>query len=240
MSYNGTVFCRHYGEKGHYKRTCPHLTETLKQRALSEINNGEGYDGYWGRQYNKRVRKEGLYADGTKMPAEVKAATKQKRRCKYCNGVGHNRRTCPVLKRDKAAWVEREVAFRHKLVAAAKEFGIGIGTLLKTERWSETHAWMVIGINDHAITEHGLSGQGFLKCKRLGSAGEHRYNGVDNISYPKMGELNDNSWSRVEILAPIAAERVRFPANFCAPSSLDDLAKSHFADARSADWYDNC
>lgn len=240
MSYSGTVYCRWCGQKGHNKRTCPDYTEMLRKRALDEINNGEGYDGYWGRMYNKRVRKTGLYADGTKMPAEVKEANKQKRRCKYCNKAGHNRRTCPTLKRDMAAWVEREVAFRHKLVAAAKEFGVGVGTLLKTERWSDTHAWMVIGINDHAITEHGLSGQGFLKCKRLGDMGNDRYHGVDNIIYPKMGEINDNSWGRVEILAPVAPEQVRFPANFCAPESLDDLAKSHFADARSADWYDNC
>jgi len=239
MSYHGTVTCRYCGERGHNKRSCPHLTKTLKERALAEINNGEGYDAYWGRQYNKRVRKEGLYADGTKMPAEVKAATKQKRRCKYCNKAGHNRRTCPTLKSDMAAWIEREVAFRHKLVAAAKEFGIGVGTLLKTERWSETHAWMVIGINDQAITEHGLQGQGFLKCKRLGDAGNDRYHGVDNIIYPKMGDLNDNSWSRVEVLGRIPAERVHFPANFCAPSSLDGLAKEHFADARSQCWYDN-
>jgi len=239
MSYHGTVTCRHCGERGHNQRSCPHLTETLKQRALAEINNGEGYEAYWGRQYNKRVRKEGVYADGTAMPAEVKAANKQVRRCKYCNKQGHNRRTCPTLKQDQAAWIEREVAFRHKLVAAAKEFGVGIGTLLKTERWSETHAWMVIGINDHAITEHGLQGQGFLKCKRLGFQGEHRYHGTDNLVFPKMGELNDNAWSQAEILSPIAPEQVHFPANFCAKTSLDALAKSHFADAKSECWYDN-
>ena len=56
MSYNGTVNCRWCGERGHNKRTCPHYTETLKQRAIAEIENGEGYDGYWGQQYNKRVR----------------------------------------------------------------------------------------------------------------------------------------------------------------------------------------
>ena len=45
MSWSGTVNCRWCGGRGHNKRTCPHYTETLKQRALDEINNGEGYDG---------------------------------------------------------------------------------------------------------------------------------------------------------------------------------------------------
>lgn len=239
MSYNGTVRCRYCYQSGHNKRTCPEYTAVLKERALSEINNGEGYDAYWGRQYNKRVRKEGLYADGTAMPAEVKAAAKQVRRCKYCNAQGHNRRTCPVLKRDTAAWIEREVAFRHKLVNAAKENGIGIGTLLKTERWGETHAWMVIGVHHHMITEHRMQGTGLLVCQRLGDAGKERYNGKDSLVFPKMGEINDTAWSQAEILAPIGAERVSFPANFCAKTSLDDLAKEHFTDARSECWYDN-
>ena len=117
MSYNGTVNCRWCYQKGHNKRSCPEYTEILKKRALQEINDGEGYNGYWGKQYNKRVKKTGLYADGTAMSKEaIKAATKSsRRRCKYCAKQGHNRRTCPTLKTDKASWSQDQLAWRKKI-----------------------------------------------------------------------------------------------------------------------------
>ena len=55
MSYNGTVFCRDCGGKGHNKRTCPELTSYLKR--MAEINP----DSYEAAQYRKRV---GIDRDG--------------------------------------------------------------------------------------------------------------------------------------------------------------------------------
>ena len=130
MSYNGTVRCSWCYKSGHNKRTCPEYTEILKKRAEQEIANNEGYDGYWGRQYNKRVN-DGLYADGTPMSDEHLNAAKVRggkvRRCTYCGSKGHNRRTCPTLKANKEAYVVAAIAFRHRLVDAMRSAGVGVG-----------------------------------------------------------------------------------------------------------------
>ena len=234
MSYNGTVRCTYCYKEGHNKRSCPEYTERLKERAVREIEQEGTYEGYWGRMYNKRVRKEGLYADGTAMPAEVKAANKQVRRCKYCNAQGHNRRTCPVLKKDTAAWIEREVEFRNQIVENATAHGVGVGALLKTERWSETHAWMVTGINFEAIESSNFDNHGVVIAQRLGTNG-HR--GQQALVFPVMGEINANAWSKSQVIGP--APSVRFPADFATAEALAPLAKHHFAKARSECWYDN-
>ena len=234
MSYSGTVYCRYCGGKGHNKRTCPDYTETLRKRALAEIESDGRYDGYWGRLYNKRVRKTGLYADGTPMPAEVKAANKVRRRCKYCNAEGHNRRTCPVLKSDTAAWIEREIEFRQQIQAAAESHGVGVGALLKTERWGDTHAWMVVGIAFDQIQSRTIENAGVVVAQRLGTTG-HREQQA--LVMPVMGEINANAWSKSQVIGPVPS--VHFPADFATAEALSELAKEHFKDARSECWYDN-
>ena len=239
MSYNGTVRCGWCYQSGHNKRSCPEYTELLKQRALQEINSGEGYEGYWGKMYNKRVRATGLYADGTEMPAEVKKAQKQVRRCKYCNKQGHNRRTCPTLKADKQAWVEREVEFRKELAQNMRAHGVGVGTLLKSERWGETYGWMIRGVRWDHIVSHAKSNGSFIEVERLRSQGVSAYSRRDHQALPKMGDFNSDSWNNTEVLAPVAAQMVVIPENFTKPESLEELCKDHFAEARSSCWYDN-
>ena len=150
MSYNGTVRCSWCYKSGHNKRTCPEYTEILKKRAIQEINGDNDYDGYWGRQYNKRVN-DGLYADGSAMSDEhlnqAKVRGGKVRRCTYCGSKGHNRRTCPTLKANKEAYVEAAIAFRHRLVGAMRSAGVGVGALVQTERWGDTYCWMITKIN---------------------------------------------------------------------------------------------
>lgn len=239
MSYNGTVRCGWCYQAGHNKRSCPEYTEILKQRAVAEIANGEGYEGYWGKRYNKRVRAQGLYADGTKMSAEVKDAQKQVRRCQYCNKVGHNRRTCPTLKVDRARWLKDEVTFRKSLAENMRAHGVGVGTLLKTERWSETHAWMVKSIDWHRIQSRGMASGSYLQGERLRSAGLSHYSRTDGLNFPKMGGFNDDSWSNSEVIGPVGASMVVIPENWATEAALADLCKEAFARSRSECFHDN-
>ena len=233
MSWNGTVTCRWCYQKGHNKRSCPEYTEVLKKRALEEINNGEGYDGYWGRQYNKRVKKTGLYADGTAMSKEtIKAATKSsKRRCKYCGSQGHNRRTCPTLKADRAAWVEDQLAWRKKLKAWAEETGYGVGALLKVDRWGESFAWLVTDINwnDVSSRECGRSVVNVQSCRNRQR---------DAHPLPNIPEINAEAWTRTELVGRVPG--VVFPKNFLEESGLGGPLGRYFDDSRqSEDYYDN-
>ena len=232
MSYNGTVYCRHCGEKGHNKRTCPHYTKQLKEYALREINNGEGYEGYWGKIYNKRVKKTGLYADGTAMSKEaIKAATKSgKRRCKYCGAQGHNRRTCPTLKADQAAYVERQIEWRKKIKAWAEETGYGVGSLLKVDRWGECFAWLITEMQWNEIADNDSS-RGVVIVQSC------RNRGRDSHSLPQIPELNEHAWTRTELVGRVP--RVTFPENFLTEDGVKAPMRRQFENAQSSNYYDN-
>ena len=234
MSWNGTVYCRHCYNKGHNKRTCPDLTETLKRRALQEINDGDGYNGYWGRQYNKRVKKTGLYADGTPMSQEVIQANTRssKRRCTYCGTQGHNRKTCGELRQDKSDFIEAEINWRKKLKTWAEETGYGVGTLLKTERWGETYAWMVTHVNWNGIasTNVGTNYPVIVQSCRSGSK--------DNQQLPRIEELSEWSYSRSEVISPVP--KVVFPKDFLTEEGLSTPLRKYFdKDKKSENYWEN-
>ena len=243
MSWNGTVRCSWCYQTGHNKRTCPEYTAILKERAEQEIANNEGYDGYWGRQYNKRVN-DGLYADGTPMSDEHLNAAKVRggkvRRCTYCGAKGHNRRTCPTLKENKEAYVVAAIAFRRRLVDAMRSAGIGVGALVSTERWGDTYCWMVTKINwseiDHLRVGHcdPVMGQNVRTVDR--------YNQQQWMALPALedeqGEVIENRRGLSQLVGPVVLAGV--PADFFEPESLTALMDDRFdKDARSVDYWDN-
>ena len=243
MSYNGTVRCGYCYKAGHNKRSCPELTEILKQRAVEEINNAEGYDGYWGRQYNKRVH-DGLYADGSPMSNEhlnqAKVRGGKVRRCTYCGAKGHNRRTCPTLKANKEAYAVAAIAFRRRLVDAMRSAGMGVGALVQTERWNETYCWMVTKINWHDI-DHLRSGHCDPVCGKNVRTVD-RYNQVQYMALPALqdeqGEVVENRRGLSQLIGPVVLAGV--PAQFFEPESLEGLMADRFdKDARSECYWDN-
>ena len=148
MSWNGTVRCRHCWSTGHNKRTCPDLTETLKRRAQEELDSAGEAAGYWGRQYAKRT---GTYIDGS-CAKELKATRRGSvRRCTYCNLRGHNRRTCPSLKADQAAYVAAAMEYRRGIVEDWKRRGIGVGSLMQAERWGDKYLMLCEQVQWHHI-----------------------------------------------------------------------------------------
>ena len=243
MSYNGTVRCGWCYKEGHNKRTCPEYTAILKERAEQEIANNEGYDGYWGRQYNKRVN-DGLYADGTPMSDEHLNAAKVRggkvRRCTYCGAKGHNRRTCPTLKANKEAYAVDAIAFRRRLVDAMRSAGIGVGALVSTERWGDTYCWMVTQIRWNQI-DHLRVGH----CDPVIGTNVRtvdRYNQVQHMALPALedeqGEVIENRRGLSQLVGPVVLAGV--PADFFEPESLTELMNDRFdKDARSVNYWDN-
>ena len=243
MSWNGTVRCSWCYQSGHNKRTCPEYTAILKERAEQEIASNEGYDGYWGRQYNKRVN-DGLYADGTPMSDEHLNAAKVRggkvRRCTYCGSKGHNRRTCPTLKANKEAYAGDAIAFRRRLVDAMRSAGIGVGALVQTERWGDTYCWMITKINwsqiDHLRAGHCDPVMG----KNVRTV--DRYNQQQWMALPALedeqGEVIENRRGLSQLVGPVVLGGV--PADFFEPESLTALMVVRFdKDARSVDYWDN-
>ena len=243
MSWSGTVTCRWCYKQGHNKRSCPEYTEHLKRLALKEIDNGEGYNGYWGKQYNKRVRATGLYADGTKMSAEAMATTKQKRVCKYCGKRGHNRRTCPQLKADKAATVASTAELRARVVEGLKQAGLGIGAIITREEYGTETGHMVIGFQLHELTSESVGhNPRFLQTRTIKTEGVSHWN-RENVTalpvLPGVPEL-ENSWygNTVKVAAPVSAAQVAagIPEDWVEDDSfVNDL----YAERQHPDYHEN-
>lgn len=229
MSWSGTVTCRECYAQGHNRRTCPRLTERIKQYALGE-NDPEGH---YTKKYAKRT---GLNLDGTKVSKAKRAANKGTRRCTYCGANGHNRRTCEVLKRDKANAVGQNREFRAKLLAEMQEHGLGVGALVKHE-WNGSIV-MVNHINWDAMTAYKVLGNG---CQPV------RYCEIGNprrVSWeylPRMGEETEQTWGRdrISVVGPVSSSAVTntMPAGWLDGTS--GLEGQFDKDAKSTCYWDN-
>ncbi len=232
MSWSGTVRCRHCYSNGHNRRTCPDLTETLKRRAEAE-NNPEGYST---RQYEKRV---GHKLDGSPLAKEVKAA-RNPRRCTYCALRGHNRRTCETLAANKQQYVENTIAFRRQVLTAAQAVGVGVGALVSTDRWGDSHCWLITQINWNRI-KMGLHDDVIVGQNVKMAAGSR--SAMNHMAFPALvneggEELNGNRHGMSTVLGPVEVAGV--PADFLTPAGVHHMLADVFdKDARSENYWEN-
>ena len=108
--------CSYCHQRGHNKRTCPVLTQRMKQRADAEIAAGRT-DGYYIRQYQERIAPKGK--------------KKSQQTCGYCGKIGHTRRTCDVLRKDREWLVihhNAHVRVAHDYIVSSH---IGLGSLFQ-------------------------------------------------------------------------------------------------------------
>lgn len=246
MSWSGTVYCRYCGNKGHNSRSCPDKTEHIRERAKREIEHGEGYEGYWGQQWLKRPPargKEGVYADGTRIPAEKKGSTKQKRVCKYCGKRGHNRRTCPQLKADKQATLRETAAIRARVVAGLKEVGLGIGSIVTKEEYGENVGYMVVGFHLDTLTSESVRhNPRFLQTRVLRTQSVNSWNREPALCLPHLPgvpELED-SWGsgQVAIAGPVSGASVAagIPASWIEDGAFVDAL---YQERQHPDYHEN-
>ncbi len=229
MSWSGTVRCRHCYTSGHNRRSCPQLTQTLKEQA----ENGSSY------AEERYVKRTGMHLDGTKV-AKAQRAKANPRRCTYCGARGHNRRTCGTLAENKTAYAEAAIAFRRRLVEAMRSTGVGIGALLQTERWGDTHCWMITKIRWNEIDHLKIRHDQLVMGTNVRS--EDRSNATQWLAFPALedadGELVDNRSGMSTLVGPVVLGGV--PADFFHSSTLTALMDDRFdKDARSCDYWDN-
>lgn len=108
MSWNGTVRCGHCYEKGHNKRSCPHLKERLEEQAAA----GDSY-------------------------AAERLRNNQTKKCSYCRNKyhmddphKHNARTCKWRIRNEKKIVNETIARRYDIYNRMQETGLNIGALV--------------------------------------------------------------------------------------------------------------
>ena len=142
MSWSGTVTCSHCYNRGHNKRKCPALTESILNdyklwadgvkrhedsptQAQYHTERAEHYR----TQYMKRTKIDP--ATGEKVKNKVAKAERMKNvTCGYCQDTGHTRRICEVVKRDKLVFIEESRRVRAGALENARETGIGVGSML--------------------------------------------------------------------------------------------------------------
>jgi len=138
MSYNGTVRCGYCYTRGHNRRSCEAYTKKLKD--LAENSESNYLKDHYNQEYIKRTGKN---ADGSEPAAGLKPK-KSRRQCGWCkkNGFryedtsyGHNKQTCPNRKEWVVEATERTQKLRATIRSRARTFGVGIGTLVKEERY---------------------------------------------------------------------------------------------------------
>ena len=241
MSYNGTVHCRHCYGKGHNRRTCPQLTDQYKRRAVNELNNGEGREGYWHGEYAKRT---GYWLDpdtqenGEKATELKKSRASGTRRCKYCAKTGHNTRTCPELKEAKATAIRETREYREAALAVLVERGIGIGALVQTRRYDSTLAYMVKGINWNAMTHRsGNNNSSIINLEILNPSLVSGWQRNNQIPVPPVNAESTN-WDAYEVIGPVpgAAVPLTIPDGW-----LEDTSwlEGMFEGAQSPNWHEN-
>ena len=235
MSWTGTVYCRYCGDKGHNSRTCPSKTEHLRQRAQHEVDNGEGRDGYWHRDYAKRT---GKWLNGDAAPEMKKKRKGGTRRCKYCNKTGHNTRTCPELKEAKVTYVANARQARKVVDRRFRDLGIGVGTLIKVDRYGDEELYMVERVNWSLIDHESLATNrgNALSLKRL-TPGES-WRATQDVGYPNLeahAEVEQNRWSEYKVVGPVPVPAVGLEMLEC--EDLD--VKTIFAERHSPNFHEN-
>ena len=144
MSWSGTVTCSHCYNRGHNKRKCPTLTESIlndyktwadgAKRHKADDNpvqveyHSERAERYR-IMYIKRTKIDP--ATGEKVKNKVAKAERMKNvTCGYCKNTGHTRRVCEVVKADYQVYLVETRQVREDAAKRVRESGIGAGSMV--------------------------------------------------------------------------------------------------------------
>jgi hypothetical protein len=183
---------------GHNKRGCPTLKKEIAERR--EVNGEEDwqvrhYDAH--RKYTSR--------DG------------EKRCCTYCDGLGHNRRTCEPLKGDIAILIDRNRRYRAVFLDYLRSTGLGIGSILSGQAHGEAVLYLVVGIDWNQVSymdRNDYRASRVLRTRRMANLvkGEYPLN-LPRVDHPVFSEMT-TSHSNTVVCSPKGADKLSPPAGW--------------------------
>jgi hypothetical protein len=143
------------------------------------------------KEYMKRTKIDP--ATGEKVKNKTAKAERMKNvTCGYCQETGHTRRVCEVVKRDKLVFIEESRRVRAGALEAARETGIGVGSMLpiRTNGYNNAGEW-----GTHTSLRYVKSVDWYtVNASRAGLW-------VHHIIAGKLGAANQSRWtSRDKIL----------------------------------------
>jgi len=227
-NYSGTIRCGHCYGRGHNRAGCEKLTEQLTAQ-WSRIE-AAGYEE--GNYTHDRVREQLAKRQGSDPLTGEKKRRRRKtyggRVCGYCDDRGHNRRTCPQQKKDKARFAALTVETRASILAAMREHGAGPGALMSHDEYGKITPCLVTGVRWDAINRKEKYPAAFT-ARRV----------TDNktcvLSFPKEVTGSASRWNTVTILSP--APGVQPPEGWSEASNLDFAAVDIFAKGGKRDYW---
>jgi len=205
MSWSGTVTCSYCYNRGHNKRKCPQLTESLlidykdwsssaaQYRSDGNEVQAEYHEGRAERfrtAYMKRTKIDP--ATGEKVKNKTAKAERMKNvTCGYCSDTGHTRRICEVVKRDKLVFIEESRRVRAGALVDARETGIGVGSMIpiRSHGYNADNKWgtyttlrYVKSVDWSAVTvQHAGLWVRHVDARKLASANQGRWTSRDKI-----------------------------------------------------------
>jgi len=140
------------------------------------------------------------------------------RRCSYCKfvhgswgdeGIGHTRRTCKQLKKDRKEAAKQNGIVRKKVVAALKREGIGVGATISYNSYgyypdgngdqvyeARNYPYMVVSINWDNITDQVRNPQP-LMVRRLDQVCKVGSRGTTSFPLPHLYEEDDKTGVKI-------------------------------------------
>jgi hypothetical protein len=195
MSWNGTVTCSYCYEDGHNRRGCP-----TRKKEIAERREAHGDEDY-------RVRNYDAHRENTSRVGE-------KRCCTYCDGLGHNRRTCEPLKKDIATLIDRNRRYRAVFLDYLRSTGLGVGSILSSERLGGTILHLVVGIEWGQVSYMGRSDYSdsrVLRTRQMANLGrgEYRLN-IPRANHPVFTEMCTR-FNETVVSSPKGADKLSPP-----------------------------
>ena len=200
--------CRNCYSYGHNRRTCPQITKRLREKYEIAVEKNQEDITFWAEKLQERTGID------PRTGQKVKRKASANRKCSYCKhkhgvwsdaGLGHTRRTCADLKRDKKAAYEENAKLRRKVVKAMKKSGIGIGAVVNFKKYDyykgvdgekvyEQRAmpWLVTDILWDSVTADTYQ-PNVLRLTRLDLLGSNNRTSHHGITLPRLQDEAGNA-----------------------------------------------
>ncbi len=227
MSWSGTVTCSYCYERGHNRRSCPKITENVQREydearqwlANAENDPDSNNVDYWIKRLDGHA-KELMKRTGVD-PRTGEKVKKNNTTCGYCYEQGHNRRSCPKRKADRAAAIASTAAMRAAASEYVKARGIGVGAIIKGEIYVPgqgytVHPCVITGVRWQDWSAVSTAAQIFTyeRLAALGQNARKQAFGFDGACPQVLQFLPSGRSSRpwrhehIELIAPLTASQV--------------------------------
>lgn len=167
MTSGKTVVCSYCHTKGHNRQTCPQLYADI-----TRIRDVHGDNHPVVKVYD---------ANRASISKSASSRAKMPRSCTYCHTLGHNRRTCVVLKHDRSVAIFRNAEWRSLYFANIKKLGLGIGAMVRMQKRHMSYPrresgglWMVLR-HEWDSANHVNGGERSVLCQQISNAARRVY-----------------------------------------------------------------